>query len=720
MPEAVALALEAELARLDRRARLVLDAAAVAGDPFDPALAGEVAELDEAEALAALDELLARTLVRAADGARRFAFRHPVVRHAVYEGAPAGWRLAAHARAAAALERRGAGVVARAHHVEHAAQLGDDAALATLVTAARELQGPAPASAARFQAAALRLLPDGPEQRARRAEIQVALAEAQSAAGDPEGARATLLDALARAPTAVERHALTVRVANTEFWTGRDEVALRRLHVALGDLPAEPSPDRVRLRFSLGLNLAQACRFEAARAQASDALADTRALGDPLLEAAGLSLEALLAAALADPGTAAARDRAEEAIAALGDEQLMTRLPAFWMLAWADSSLGRFESALAGLRRAREMALRTGRELVLVLVTVESVRPLRELGRLAEALAAAEEGARPRAALGQPAAAPVGPERALDRAPRRRRRDRRRTRGRGRARARRTAEPAPRRAARLVPRRRAHRRRQPRASRRGHARRVRRRPGPRHPGRAPRGRRRPRRGAARRRRSGRRPAHARGRRCRRRQPLARRTDRPRRRRDPPRRGPRGRGRRRRTNRAPGRGRRVGRRRTNRARAAGDESAGARAPGDDAAGAQAPVAAALARLVEGRALAAAGDRAAAREALAEAEAALDGFGAIRRRDEAVRELRRLGHRVLRPAREGSDGLLGPLTAREREIALLVAGGRTNREVAEQLVLSAKTIEAHLRNIYAKLGVRSRVELAREAERDRGPG
>jgi len=48
-------------------------------------------------------------------------------------------------------------------------------------------------------------------------------------------------------------------------------------------------------------------------------------------------------------------------------------------------------------------------------------------------------------------------------------------------------------------------------------------------------------------------------------------------------------------------------------------------------------------------------------------------------------------------------------------MLVAGGPTNREVAEQLVLSAKTIEAHLRNIYAKLGVRSRVELAREAER-----
>ena len=108
------------------------------------------------------------------------------------------------------------------------------------------------------------------------------------------------------------------------------------------------------------------------------------------------------------------------------------------------------------------------------------------------------------------------------------------------------------------------------------------------------------------------------------------------------------------------------------------------------------------------------------ALIAAESALDGFGAARWRDEAVRELRALGHRVRRPARDATPGTLGPLTSREREIADLVAAGRTNREVAEQLVLSAKTIEAHLRNIYAKLGVRSRVELSREVQRDSASG
>ncbi len=52
----------------------------------------------------------------------------------------------------------------------------------------------------------------------------------------------------------------------------------------------------------------------------------------------------------------------------------------------------------------------------------------------------------------------------------------------------------------------------------------------------------------------------------------------------------------------------------------------------------------------------------------------------------------------------------LTPTEVTVAALVAQGRTNREVAAQLVLSEKTIESHLSRIYRKLGVSSRAELA----------
>jgi DNA-binding CsgD family transcriptional regulator len=53
---------------------------------------------------------------------------------------------------------------------------------------------------------------------------------------------------------------------------------------------------------------------------------------------------------------------------------------------------------------------------------------------------------------------------------------------------------------------------------------------------------------------------------------------------------------------------------------------------------------------------------------------------------------------------------PLTSREREIAALVAGGLSNREIAGRLVISKRTVDAHVDHIYTKLGISSRVQLA----------
>jgi DNA-binding CsgD family transcriptional regulator len=57
--------------------------------------------------------------------------------------------------------------------------------------------------------------------------------------------------------------------------------------------------------------------------------------------------------------------------------------------------------------------------------------------------------------------------------------------------------------------------------------------------------------------------------------------------------------------------------------------------------------------------------------------------------------------------------GSLTDSERRVATLVAGGATNRDVASELVLSPHTVSTHLRHAFAKLGINSRVELARLA-------
>jgi DNA-binding NarL/FixJ family response regulator len=64
-----------------------------------------------------------------------------------------------------------------------------------------------------------------------------------------------------------------------------------------------------------------------------------------------------------------------------------------------------------------------------------------------------------------------------------------------------------------------------------------------------------------------------------------------------------------------------------------------------------------------------------------------------------------------ARPRTDALAGvaALTASERRVADLVAAGETNRDIAQALYVTPKTVEVHLSNAYRKLGVRSRREL-----------
>jgi DNA-binding NarL/FixJ family response regulator len=97
-------------------------------------------------------------------------------------------------------------------------------------------------------------------------------------------------------------------------------------------------------------------------------------------------------------------------------------------------------------------------------------------------------------------------------------------------------------------------------------------------------------------------------------------------------------------------------------------------------------------------------------LQQAERTFFAFGALREADSAAHELRRLGWRGPRRARDAPRSVMEKLSAREREVAVLVAAGKRNRDVAAALFLSEKTIESHLARIYDKLGIRSRAALA----------
>ena len=117
-------------------------------------------------------------------------------------------------------------------------------------------------------------------------------------------------------------------------------------------------------------------------------------------------------------------------------------------------------------------------------------------------------------------------------------------------------------------------------------------------------------------------------------------------------------------------------------------------------------------LQGRALAAAGEREQAIEVLREAERVLDGAARCAPRDEARRELRKLGARAeARGPATGDDSGIGSLTKRELEIAELITDRMTNPQIASKLFLSKKTVESHIRNLFVKLG-------APRASRSRG--
>ena len=115
--------------------------------------------------------------------------------------------------------------------------------------------------------------------------------------------------------------------------------------------------------------------------------------------------------------------------------------------------------------------------------------------------------------------------------------------------------------------------------------------------------------------------------------------------------------------------------------------------------------ARARLFYGERLRRAGRRVMAREELRRAHALFTDLRCDVWAARASRELRASGERLRSAAASGDD-----LTPQEREIALQVAGGKANKEVAVALFLSPKTVEFHLSRVYRKLGVSSRTELA----------
>jgi DNA-binding CsgD family transcriptional regulator len=687
IPAAVQAVITAELASLSSPALALIRGAAVAGDPFEVGLAAAVAELPQGDELVALDELLAADLVRSSTMPRRFGFRHPLMRHAVYTAAGGGWRIGAHARAAAALAAQGSSVASRAHHVERSARPGDVAAAELLIEAADTTAGRAPATAAGWYQAALGIMPETAGMRPRRIDVLVGLARSMASVGRLEESRVALIEALSLVPP--ELHAQRVRLmsscAQFEQILGRHGDARRRLQQALVELPDPASAEAADLKIELSLAARFAGDVVGMHSGAHEALEAAASVDARGLQAKAAAVVAFAAAQLDRTDIPVERelDRASELVDALTDDELAERVETALFVGWAEIFVGRFDDADRHLDRGiclarasgrgQHILLTIGRALVhnirgrvieamdVVASAVESARLSGNVqllswaldiecrvattrGDLDTAVRCGEEGLAVAAALGNPwASGPVGSALALARLEAgdpERCRDELLTWGGG-------ADLPLMNAWHGCISFEALTRVELASGSRDAADEWARRAEALDTSRSP-------------------LAAAMALRARARVMLA--------------------------------------------DGAADEAIAkshraAHIEGEVGA----PIAAAQSRIVEAQALASVDRRDEAIALLQRAETELTAGGAVRYADEAARELRRLGRRVTRTGRGASAGDAG-LTARELEIARLVTAGKTNREIAAELFLSEKTVETHLSHAFAKLAVSSRAALA----------
>lgn len=389
IPEGVREAVLSETTPLGTDARALLDGAAIVGDPFEIDFAAEVAGLDRATALEALDVLVAADLVRVTDDVRRFRFRHPIVRRTVYETVGPGRRLAGHARAAAGLERAGAGPVALAHHVEQSAAPGDEAAVALLAEAAAQVAGRAPQTAVHWLTVA-RTLARGPQE----LELLGPLAGALAGSGRFADARRVFLELLAPLPEDhPARTELIGACAMMDRLLGDHDGARTRLRSALID--ADP-------REAVALNLELAAHASL-RGDPLEMRVCARAALDgatePIPVAAATAALAMAAYTLEHYDEARTLGaRATTLIAALSDQQLGTRLEMLLFLGWAQYFGGEFAAALRHFTRGTAIARRAGSAVLALELAVGEALSLLARGRIAEALDVADgavEDARP-------------------------------------------------------------------------------------------------------------------------------------------------------------------------------------------------------------------------------------------------------------------------------------------------------------------------------------
>jgi DNA-binding CsgD family transcriptional regulator len=382
LPGSLIAAVSADLAALGEPARALVQAGAVVGDPFDIDIARRTANLTLDTALIAVDDLVDRGLVRGTETLREFAFRHPVIRTAVYQGQPIGHRLAVHTRAAHVLSETNRPLTEQARHLAWTASPGDSAAAAILHAAAGLVRPQAPSIAADWLLAARRAgTTDDPA-------LVADLAEALVQSGRLDEALA-VADDHSRPGNRTDNHRrrLTVVAASVERLLGRHEASLRRLTRSLDDSldpagRAEVMAALALTSYELGDYLGMARWAGSARSQET---ADDLVQG---VAAAILSVGHRFAGRLDESDGEA--DFAAASVERATDAELAAKSELLPALPWALIAVERFEAALMVARRGSTAVRRVGNTVGAVPLGIAEALALGLLGRVEESAVVAE------------------------------------------------------------------------------------------------------------------------------------------------------------------------------------------------------------------------------------------------------------------------------------------------------------------------------------------
>ncbi|ONI81055.1 hypothetical protein ALI144C_21095 [Actinosynnema sp. ALI-1.44] len=385
-----AAALTDELTGLPAVVRLVARSAAVAGDPFEPGLVAAIAGLDIRSTLEALDDLLARDLIRV-DDERRLRFRHPLVRQVAYLDADEDWGTIAHGRAAAELAKRDAPVTVRAHHTALAARAGDLDAISTLVRAASVAMGKTPAAAAQWLQVALELLPAGQPQLRQR--LLTMTGRALAVTGRLAESRDVLRSALAELPDDDTETRMTAAAlcGMVERLIGDYDSART---VMIAEMPAGTHTiSSARLKLEVVLNSVVRNDFGRDLDLVYEVLGFAHRSADRVLEAAAHALLSWASYLTGDLVTATESCEAAKAVFdGVPDGEIAEWIELAVWLSHVERLLDRFDDALRHTDRGIALAKAYGRNHVLPQLLVRRAILLRWLGRLGEATRYAQEG----------------------------------------------------------------------------------------------------------------------------------------------------------------------------------------------------------------------------------------------------------------------------------------------------------------------------------------